>query len=270
MRYILLLLAIGSALFAHAQKKGKAPTAYELEAQRFQELVTEGEQAEARGDAALAEERYAQALLLKRDKALVQKRGLLLLALQDTAGFCAQFGGLPRSDRGQHADDWPNWCLREDSVAYAESGLSGSAYSGTTNVQRTWARATGRTTHKLYDASDSLRIIISTNEHDTVFFMCEKNATFIGGETELYKFLGRSTRYPQYALDAGLMGTVYLTFVVGEHGELADVRVLRGVHHSLDNEALRVVGTMPRWEPARHRGQAVRFQYNLPIRFTLR
>jgi protein TonB len=71
------------------------------------------------------------------------------------------------------------------------------------------------------------------------------------------------------AREAGIQGTVFVTFVVERDGNITDVRVLRGVGGGLDEEAVRVVRNMPRWTPGRQRGQAVRVQFNLPIRFVL-
>ncbi|MDQ3192233.1 MAG: energy transducer TonB [Bacteroidota bacterium] len=76
-------------------------------------------------------------------------------------------------------------------------------------------------------------------------------------------------KYPQMAKDAGIQGTVYVTFVIGSDGKVTDVKVLRGVK-GLDDEAIRVVQKMPAWSPGKQRGKAVSVQYNLPIRFVLK
>ena len=72
------------------------------------------------------------------------------------------------------------------------------------------------------------------------------------------------------ATDAGISGVVYVTFVVGKDGKITDVKVLRGIGGGCDEEAIRVVKSMPPWKPGKQRGKAVTVQYNLPIRFTLR
>ena len=71
------------------------------------------------------------------------------------------------------------------------------------------------------------------------------------------------------AKNAGISGKVYITFVVEKDGSITDVKVLRGIGGGCDEEAVRVVQSMPRWSPGKQRGKPVRVQYNLPVRFTL-
>ena len=107
-------------------------------------------------------------------------------------------------------------------------------------------------------------------EEEQIFTIVEEMPTFPGGEAELFKYLGKNIRYPQMATDAGISGVVYVTFVVGKDGKITDVKVLRGIGGGCDEEAVRVVKSMPAWKPGKQRGKAVTVQYNLPIRFTLR
>ncbi|HET6243211.1 MAG: energy transducer TonB [Bacteroidetes bacterium] len=108
--------------------------------------------------------------------------------------------------------------------------------------------------------------VIVENE---IFTIVENMPSFPGGEEALFKFLGNEMKYPQMAKDAGIQGTVYVTFVIGSDGKVKDVKILRGVK-GLDDEAVRVVQKMPAWSPGKQRGKAVSVQYNLPIRFVLK
>lgn len=105
---------------------------------------------------------------------------------------------------------------------------------------------------------------------EQIFSIVEEMPSFPGGDEELLKYLGRNIKYPAIAKDAGIQGTVYVTFVVDEKGDVRDVKVLRSIGGGTDEEAIRVVENMPRWKPGKQRGKAVKVQYNLPIRFTLR
>lgn len=107
-------------------------------------------------------------------------------------------------------------------------------------------------------------------EEEQIFTIVEEMPTFPGGEAELFKYLAKNIKYPQMASDAGISGVVYVTFVVGKDGKITDVKVLRGIGGGCDEEAVRVVKSMPAWKPGKQRGKAVTVQYNLPIRFTLR
>ncbi len=105
---------------------------------------------------------------------------------------------------------------------------------------------------------------------EQIFSIVEEMPSFPGGDEALLKYLGKNIKYPAIAKDAGIQGTVYVTFVVDEKGDVKDVKVLRSIGGGTDEEAIRVVESMPRWKPGKQRGKAVKVQYNLPIRFTLR
>jgi periplasmic protein TonB len=103
-----------------------------------------------------------------------------------------------------------------------------------------------------------------------IFTIVEEMPGFPGGDEELFKYLGKSIKYPAMAKDANIQGTVYVTFVVKEDGSISNVQILRGIGGGCDEEAKRVVESMPKWKPGKQRGKAVRVQFNLPIKFILR
>jgi protein TonB len=107
-------------------------------------------------------------------------------------------------------------------------------------------------------------------EEEQIFTIVEEMPSFPGGEAALMKYLGKNIKYPAIAKDAGIQGTVYVTFVVNEEGAVKDVQVLRSIGGGCDEEAIRVVESMPKWKPGKQRGKSVKVQYNLPIRFTLK
>jgi TonB family protein len=111
---------------------------------------------------------------------------------------------------------------------------------------------------------------VNLSADEQVFTIVEEMPSFPGGEAELFKYLGRNLNYPQTARNDGVSGVVYLTFVVEKNGRLRDAKVLRGIGGGCDEEAVRVVSTMPAWKPGRQSGRPVNVQYNLPIRFSLR
>ena len=84
---------------------------------------------------------------------------------------------------------------------------------------------------------------------------------FPGGDAELLKFIAKSIKYPVIAQENGIQGRVICAFVVNRDGSVVDAEVLRGVDPSLDKEALRVIGTMPKWTPGKQRGKPVRVKY---------
>ena len=102
-----------------------------------------------------------------------------------------------------------------------------------------------------------------------IFTVVEKMPQFPGGDAELMKFIGKSIKYPVIAQENGIQGRVICAFVVNRDGSVVDAEVVRGVDPSLDKEALRVIGTMPKWSPGEQRGKPVRVKYTVPITFRL-
>ena len=104
---------------------------------------------------------------------------------------------------------------------------------------------------------------------DEPFIIVEKMPVFSGGEAALMRYLAGNIVYPATAKEAGISGTVYITFVVETDGRVSAIAVLRGVGGGCTDEAVRVVSGMPRWEPGKQRGKPVRVRMNLPISFKL-
>ncbi|HNQ12811.1 MAG TPA: energy transducer TonB [Bacteroidia bacterium] len=103
-----------------------------------------------------------------------------------------------------------------------------------------------------------------------IFLVVENPPSFPGGEAALVKFLQNNIKYPAIARENNITGRVYLTFVVDPTGSIKDLKILRGVHPAIDEEAVRVVKSMPKWSPGKQRGKAVSVQFNLPVNFSLK
>ena len=102
-----------------------------------------------------------------------------------------------------------------------------------------------------------------------IFTVVEESPSFPGGEEARIRFLQENIEYPQMARESGIQGTVYMTFVVEPTGSVSGVRVLRGIGGGCDEEAIRVIQKMPKWNPGKQRGKPVRVQFTMPIKFTL-
>jgi len=95
---------------------------------------------------------------------------------------------------------------------------------------------------------------------------------FNGGDpaVEFYKYIHGKLKYPSEAVENGLEGKVTVKFVVNHKGFIERAEILRGVHPTLDEEALRVISASPRWEPGFQAGKYVNVIYTFPINFVLR
>lgn len=105
---------------------------------------------------------------------------------------------------------------------------------------------------------------------DQVFNVVEQMPVFPGGDSALRTFIARGVVYPDDAKKAGIQGKVFITFVVGKDGNVIDAKIVRSASPSLDKEALRVTGTMPKWTPGKQKGVNVAVQYTIPITFALK
>lgn len=92
---------------------------------------------------------------------------------------------------------------------------------------------------------------------------------FPGGDAALYNYLNSKTRYPKLAIRSVIEGKVVVQFIVNEKGEITDAQVIKSLGHGCDEEALRVIRSMPNWKPGEQNGKKVRVYYKQAIEFTL-
>lgn len=108
---------------------------------------------------------------------------------------------------------------------------------------------------------------LSTADPEKIFTAVETNPEFPGGTDALYQYLAENIKYPEAARKAKVGGRVFLKFVVRTDGSVNDVRVVKGLGFGCDQEAVRVVKNMPKWEPGKQSGRPVNVEYILPIAF---
>ena len=107
-------------------------------------------------------------------------------------------------------------------------------------------------------------------EEQVVFVVVETMPEFPGGQAALFKYLSENVKYPVIAQENGIQGRVICQFVVNKDGSIVDVEVVRsGGDASLDKEAVRVIKSMPKWNPGKQRGKAVLVKYTVPVNFKL-
>ena len=104
---------------------------------------------------------------------------------------------------------------------------------------------------------------------EDIFLVVETMPKFPGGEKAMYTYIAKNVKYPAKAKQEGTQGRVFVTFVVEKDGSISEVALLRGVSEELDQEALRVIKSMPKWTPGEQSGKPVRVQYRMPIKFAL-
>ena len=144
------------------------------------------------------------------------------------------------------------------------SEISNSKVSDLTEIVKTFGLK-----NSVKEAGSNNDLQVSVPQDTLVFEVVEQPPRFPGGEIELMKYLQSSIKYPTDAQKRNAQGRVILQFIVEKDGSVSNIRAVRPIDPSLDAEAIRVVNSMPKWEPARQRGQAVRVRYTMPVQFRL-
>lgn len=102
-----------------------------------------------------------------------------------------------------------------------------------------------------------------------VFFV-EENPEFPGGPAKLLEYIQKNLEYPEAARENEIQGRVFVGFIVEEDGSVSNVKILRGIGYGCDEEAIRLVNSLPKFKPGKQRGKPIRVQYTLPIVFKLK
>ena len=102
-----------------------------------------------------------------------------------------------------------------------------------------------------------------------IFKVVEEMPEFPGGAAKMMEYIQKNIKYPMMARESDIQGRVFVNFVVEPDGSITNVTVMRGIGGGCDEEALRVVQSMPNWKPGKQRGSAVRCSFTVPIIFKL-
>ena len=107
------------------------------------------------------------------------------------------------------------------------------------------------------------------SDSSSIFITVETMPEFPGGEKALSQYLDSALIYPQYARESNIRGIVYVSFIIEKDGSVSKVEIMRGIGGGCDEEAVRLINSMPEWVPGRQNGLPVRVQYTLQVRFLI-
>jgi len=126
------------------------------------------------------------------------------------------------------------------------------------------------------DSELNLQLILSkdglksfSEKPSDVYLNVDQMPVFPGGLKAMRVFLAMNVKYPKQAIQNKIHGKVYVNFVVDELGDVTNVKIIKGASWILEDEALRVIKLMPKWEPGRMEGKAVKVSYTVPINFNM-
>ena len=100
-----------------------------------------------------------------------------------------------------------------------------------------------------------------------IFGTAEEMPSFPGGEKALMQYIKDNTYYPEEMCEGAAQGRVMVGFVINEDGSISDVKVLRSLTPECDEVAVKIVKGMPKWNPGKQNGKAVKTKYTVPVSF---
>ena len=119
-------------------------------------------------------------------------------------------------------------------------------------------------------SQDDLTVLSQEPQSDKPLKRVEVMPTYPGGSVAILDFISKNIRYPEDAKEAGRQGIVVCELVINKDGSFSDFRIKRSVYPSLDQEAIRVIKSFPKWTPGTNNGEPVRVLYTLPVAFRLK
>jgi TonB family protein len=191
------------------------------------------------------------------------------LFLKDSMGYCRDMldtWGLPDG----LAVEFRALCTTKDSGDIARMNLEPARYPGIVNVTRQLLRTDSIQRFALYDQRDTLMAAFHVEDGDTIYTKPQEPAEYGEKNKLLYPWMQAEIEYPDSALWAKVRGTVYVRFIVDEHGQVRDPKILRSPAAILSKEVLRAMALMLTWIPARAFGRPVQSLYRLPVQFKLK
>jgi TonB family protein len=114
------------------------------------------------------------------------------------------------------------------------------------------------------------RLIAGENHVDGTLYKYtswESSPKFKSGLNEWSSFISNTTKYPKDALEVSASGTVITSFVVDKEGNITDIKILKSIHPSLDEEAIRVLRRSPKWIPGKRRGIPIKMLFTQSFKF---
>lgn len=105
--------------------------------------------------------------------------------------------------------------------------------------------------------------------NDSIYFLASEMPSFPGGDEALMNYLKEHIKYPAAARANRTQGKVVVSLIIDRSGAATNIKVQRGIGNGCDEEAVRILKAMPKWNPGKVKGKEVRVQMNMPVKFQL-
>ena len=114
-----------------------------------------------------------------------------------------------------------------------------------------------------------VEVSVEGEDQEQVFIIVEHMPVFPGGDLEMRRFIAENIKYPEEAKAKKIQGKVFVQFVIDKNGDVVNPQIARGIDPLLDTEAIRVIKSLPKWEPGSQRGTPVSVSYTVPVNFVM-
>lgn len=160
-----------------------------------------------------------------------------------------------------------NWSKYADRIRSEKESVAGSKETeSVVGSKETKADASNVYAQKVQPATSAYQ---PDNGDTKVYEVLDEMPVFPGGMNAMWQFLAANLHYPAVCEENGIQGRVLIQFIVEKDGSFSNMKVVKSVDPALDNEALRIAKSMPKWTPGKLKGELVRVKYTMPISFKL-
>jgi TonB family protein len=165
----------------------------------------------------------------------------------------------------------PDGTLSEPAIMYSADKSLGDAVVKAIVSSPQWEPPKNPESTDPFEASVTIKFALpdKISIPEEPFVVVEEMPMFPGGDAALLKYITDNIRYPESAKTNNISGRVIIRFVVNSEGKAEEATVLRGVDPSLDEEAIRVVNSLPVFSPGKQGGKPVPVYYMVPVTFSL-
>ena len=167
-------------------------------------------------------------------------------------------------------DSHPKLLKTKTGAALAEFYMYGTGCE--VNEDKAWQILEGNEYEALFIEREPSKWQTYQQRHPELFTIhdsADQMPSFPGGPSALNSYLANEITYPAICINNKIQGRPIVQFVVERNGSISSAKIVRSVDPALDKEALRVISSMPKWNPGKKNGVPVRVKYTIPVTFKL-
>lgn len=100
-----------------------------------------------------------------------------------------------------------------------------------------------------------------------ILLIADEMPEFPGGEDALISYINKHSKFTDLAREYNVTGTIYVSFVVDEQGDVVGTKVERGIGYGMDEMLCSVINNLPKFKPAKQNDHAVKVRMMVPVKF---